>query len=216
LSRVLIVGSGQLGTRHLQAVASMSDIDEIVVVDPNPVSLDLGRERLAEIADAAPDIEYRWETAIPNDGGGELAIVATQSKGRADIVAAAAAVGWCDFILEKVVTRSLADYDRLLGIAAAGGHKVWVNCQTRTYTIHKQIKAVLGVDEPIVLTNTAGNFGLGCIGVHTADLFAFYDGCYHIERAGSVLDDVLHPSKRGGDGALWFHAQRRSARDRFQ
>ena len=43
--RVLIVGCGEIGSRHLQAVASLPQVSEIEVVDPRPEALELGRER---------------------------------------------------------------------------------------------------------------------------------------------------------------------------
>ena len=39
--RILIVGCGQLGGRHLQAVASLPSVREIDVVDPRPEGLEM-------------------------------------------------------------------------------------------------------------------------------------------------------------------------------
>ena len=58
MSRVLIAGCGQLGSRHLQAVATLTGVDSIDVFDPRPealcvvATLALGRTALVrEIAD---------------------------------------------------------------------------------------------------------------------------------------------------------------------
>ncbi len=57
--RVLIVGCGQLGSRHLQAVASLTSAYCIEVVDPRPEALQLGRDRLHELGvDRLPEV--RW------------------------------------------------------------------------------------------------------------------------------------------------------------
>ena len=37
--RILLIGSGQIGSRHLQALASVDDVSEVVAVDPSDASL---------------------------------------------------------------------------------------------------------------------------------------------------------------------------------
>ncbi len=79
-ARVLIVGCGEIGTRHLQAVASLAMISSVEIVDPNQQSLELGKARLLEIPDLNKDIEFKWLNAIdkatPN---GDLCIICTKT-----------------------------------------------------------------------------------------------------------------------------------------
>ena len=35
----ILIGSGQIGSRHLQALASVDDVSEVVAVDPSDASL---------------------------------------------------------------------------------------------------------------------------------------------------------------------------------
>jgi predicted dehydrogenase len=44
-----------------------------------------------------------------------------------------------------------------------------------------------------------GNLGLANNGIHAADLFIFYTGATSMQAAGSSIDPILHPSKRGGE-----------------
>ena len=200
--RILIIGSGQLGTRHLQAVAQMPGVTTIEVVDPSPASLELGRARIAELGDAAtPGIEYRWLSDVRKAWSSpDLVIVAAQSAGRAKLVADAyAATGATRWLLEKVVTRSVAEYSELMALAEAEALDMWVNCKTRAYSVHKHIKSLIPAGAPIYLSDTGGNHGLGNNGVHAADLFCYYVPCDHIGIVGSRIDDEVHASKRGGD-----------------
>ena len=45
---IVLIGAGQLGSRHLQGLAKISHESHITVVDPNPESLELAKVRYAE------------------------------------------------------------------------------------------------------------------------------------------------------------------------
>ena len=47
--KALLVGCGQLGSRHLQALASLALISNIEVLDPSAESLELGKQRVREL-----------------------------------------------------------------------------------------------------------------------------------------------------------------------
>ena len=197
--RVLIVGCGQLGSRHLQAVASLSMVDEIEVVDPRPEALALGRERLAELTDRPTSIRIRCCASLDEAApGGALCIVATQAQGRCQLVRdVAERLDYSSFLLEKIVGQSIREIGELQAFVEAQHLAVWVNLKTRAYPIHLRIKERLGVGEPILFHASGGNHGLANNGVHTADLFAFYDDAREIQLIGASIDPMLHPSKRG-------------------
>lgn len=200
LWRVLLVGCGELGSRHLQAVAAMPRVAAIDVVDPRPESLDLGRARLDEVPDRKRGVEIRWHASLDDASPGDLCIVATQAEGRCRLVREVAdRLGYRKFLLEKVVSQSIAEMEELIAYARAGGVSAWVNCKCRAYPFHQRVKRLLDPRDPIVLSVMGGNHGLANNGVHAADLFAFYDGAEAIACTGAVIDPVLHSSKRGRD-----------------
>lgn len=197
--RVLVVGCGQLGSRHLQAAATVAAVSEIEVIDPSPEALATGRERAAQVADRRVDVPMRWLGTLDTAStGGDLCVVATQAEGRAALIAEIVEkLGYRSFLLEKVVTQSVEEYESLLRLAEHHSLSIWVNCKTRAYPFHKRVKSLLDPAEPVVLTEVGGNHGLGNNGVHTADLFTFYDGGDRIDPVGASVDPVSHPSKRG-------------------
>lgn len=199
--KVLIVGCGQLGSRHLQAAASLKNIDEIHVVDPNPDSLNMGRARLEEIADLNESIKFRWFDEFNSvSAGGDLCVVATQANGRYHLVKQAAQrLGYKKFLIEKVVAQSIEEYQDLISFCEGNKISVWVNCKTRAYCVHKYIKAKLNPKEPVIFTDIGGNWGLGTNGLHSVDTFVFYDEAKKLISAGSKIEPVLCPSKRGVD-----------------
>jgi hypothetical protein len=197
MARVLIAGCGQLGSRHLQAVAAVPGVREIEVVDPRAEGLELGRSRLAE-SGAAPRAAVRWLRSLEEASrGGELCIIATLAQERPGLVRAIAEIGYSAFVLEKLVAPSLEEFEALREFAAARGLSIWVNAQLRSMPLHRRLKARLEPGEPVIMEALGGNHGLATNGIHAADLFSFYSGSGRIEPAGSSIDERLHPSKRG-------------------
>tara|TARA_B100000212_G_scaffold337744_1_gene313150 strand:- start:1132 stop:2118 length:987 start_codon:yes stop_codon:yes gene_type:complete len=197
--KILLVGCGQLGSRHLQAIVRLPDVSDVFVVDVNKASLDLGQSRLQELPDRNPDIKVQWSTQFNKEfSGGDICIVSTQAAGRSELIKKIAEeLHYKNFLIEKVVTQSIQDYQELMRFSGEKNLPIWVNCKSRAYQLHRYIKSQLNPDNPIVFSTVGGNHGLGCNGVHAADLFVFHDGARKIHSLSSHIDPILHPSKRG-------------------
>lgn len=198
--RALIIGSGDIGTRHLQALAGATNA-AIEVVDPRPEALQLGRSRWADVARPGQAPRVAWLSALEQaTPGGDLCIVATQAAQRPELVRAAVErLGYRAFLLEKIVAPSVDAYQALLRYAEEHQVSAWVNCQTRCHPFFQAVKQRLDPAEPLVCTVLGGNQGLATNGVHAADLFAYLDGAERIMPAGARIDPILHPSKRGAE-----------------
>lgn len=197
--KLLLVGCGELGSRHLQAISTLPKIAEIYAVDPRDESLILGRERLKEIVGINKTIQFFWHRELDDQAiGGDLCIVATQARGRCALIKQIVQqLGYKKFLIEKIVAQSVAEYKDLMRFCEAKGVSVWVNCKTRAYGIHQYIKSKLDPREPIIFTRLGGNHGLASNGIHGVDLFNFYDGSTQIKSAGARVDQILHTTKRG-------------------
>jgi predicted dehydrogenase len=199
MARALLVGCGDLGSRHLQALAGLDLLEAIDVVDPRPEALALGRQRLEETPDRLPGVRVRWLDALEQaERAPQLCIVATQAEGRCRLAQTLISrMGARALLLEKIVGQSPGEVETLAAFAAEHGASAWVNFKTRAYPVHRRIKAKLDPADPVVLQAAGGNHGLANNGVHTADMFAFYDGAAAIELCDASIDPVLHASKRG-------------------
>ncbi len=199
--RVLIVGCGEIGNRHLQAIAAVPQVLEVEVVEPRPDGLQKGRDRVAEVPDRQAGITFRWLRSLSDASrDGDLCIVATQADVRCQVVRDVAnQLGYSSFLLEKIVAQSVGDYENLMECAEGKALSIWVNCPRRAHESFKRVKHNLDPELPVAFTAVGGNYGLATVGVHAADLFLFYDGSGSIECAGQQVDLVLRPSKRGND-----------------
>lgn len=197
--KILIVGCGELGSRHLQAVCSLSQVKEVVVVDPNPASLELGKNRLQDIADVSPETSFRWLASLNEvQADIDLCIVATLARRRGVLIEEIAEkVNVSRFLVEKIVSQSVLEYENLFRFVESKNLSVWVNCNTRGFDIHRYIKKKIQPGESIIFKSVGGNHGLANNGIHTSDLFLFYDGSEAIEPVAQAIDPILHSSKRG-------------------
>lgn len=199
--RVLLIGCGEIGSRHLQAIAALPSISKIEVVDPRPEARELGRKRLGEIPDFRTSTDIRWLASLDESTDeGALCIVATRARGRCDLVQEVAREhGYRRFLLEKLVAQSPSEYQSLITFAGDVQLKVWVNCKTRAVPFHKRAQQLFDPNDSIQFSVFAGNHGLATNGTHSVDLFVFYDHASRLTASGTFLDEVLHPSKRGPD-----------------
>lgn len=199
--RLLIVGCGNLGGRHLQAVASLPQVGHIDVIDPRPEALEKGRQLLVDVPAHSPSPSIRWVTSLDEVAtSGNLCIVATQAQGRAKLIKqVATSLKYKKFLIEKIVTQSVSEYSDLLNFSKENELSIWVNCKSRAHPSHQRVKESLKKGEPVIFSVTGGNYGLANNGVHAADLFSFFSDEKEIKLAASFVDPVLHSSKRGKD-----------------
>ena len=160
----------------------------------------LGQERIQGISDANPNIEYRWINNLEEAShGGGVCIVSTRAPGRAALIKKIASeLGYKSFLVEKLATQSVGEYEDLLKFQKENNLSVWVNCKTRAYPFHLEMIRKFNQGEPLQFSVVAGNHGLASNGIHSVDLFNFYDGCSSLNPTHVQLDPVLHESKRRG------------------
>lgn len=215
--KILLIGCGQIGSRHLQAICCLREIKEIHIVDSNPDALALGKGRVQEVKERNLDTRLFWHERLnPLVAKGDLCIMATQAKGRADLIELVSGqYGYGNFLIEKMATQSIGEYHRLMDFALEKQLKIWVHCQTRNYEVHKYVKSCLDPSQSIYFSEAGGNWGLGCNGIHYADLFLYCDNASEIIPVGNSVDPILHSSKRGRDlydlsGALYGRSKKGS------
>lgn len=198
--KILIVGCGEIGSRHLQAICSLQQVTRIEVVDPKIESLKLGQQRIREVPTLNPHIQFCWLHSLEEASkSSDLCIVATQASGRVKLIKAVVELGLKAFLIEKTVTQSVSEYEELMVFAKRHQISIWVNCKTRCYPFHKRAKTFFDPKDPIQFSVVGGNHGLAVNGIHIVDLFMFYDESLRLNSAGSQIDPILHPSKRGAD-----------------
>jgi hypothetical protein len=103
-----------------------------------------------------------------------------------------------NFIFEKILFQKEKDYFEISELLKQKGINAWVNCPRRLFNGFRLLKELFSKNEPIFLSVTGGNWGLGCNSIHFIDLFAFITEDYDIELSMQFLSPVLLESNRSG------------------
>lgn len=199
-ARLAVIGAGQLGSRHLQALALLDRPASIEVVDPDPASLETAKKRLREVPANAASREVQYHSSIERLSPDlDLVIVATNSDIREKVVLELLAAKRVRYLLlEKVLFQSAGSYERVAALLRRTGVKAWVNCPRRLWPQYIDLKARLAGFQWLDLSVTGTQWGLGSNAIHFLDLLSFLGAPADFKLSGELLDPNILPSKRLG------------------
>lgn len=196
MKTITIVGCGNIGSRHLQAITKLPLSISVDIVEPNQAAQKLARARVEEIPRSKYDQELRWHESISSlNRNSDLAIVATPSTGRSRIITDLLECGFSRFLVEKIVCQSVKEYETIISEMQRYSAKGWVNTPRRYYRSYQELRKYIQ-SRPIHMSVAAGNIGLGSNAIHFLDLFSWFCGDYDMRLTGA-LHERLFTNKRG-------------------
>lgn len=195
---ILLIGAGQLGSRHLQGLLKQTEaLLTIYVIDPSPESQTIAKQRAEEIVHTHL-IHYMsgWEK-LPNYF--DIVIIATNANIREKIVIQLLTNYQIRFlILEKVLFQNLEAFEIVGDLIEKHKVSTWVNHPRRLFDSYIKLKQKLNSESPKVYQITGGNWGLGCNGLHFLDLILFLSRSSLLTLDAEWIDSELLESKRNG------------------
>lgn len=196
---ILIIGAGQIGSRHLQALALLKEPCYFYLVDPNETNLLTARQRFESVAGYD-----RHQTSLCSSiqklssDKFDLAIIATTADNRAQVIQSLLQTNEVAYlILEKVLFQALNDYASIEDLLQKYNTQAFVNCPRRMYDFYKEVKTSITPGTPVQMEIIGNNWGLACNGIHFIDLFNFLTG-EEIFRWQNNLQNEIIKSKRSG------------------
>lgn len=194
----LIIGAGQLGSRHMQGLLKLDCKQTIYMLDPSEQSLEISRQRATEIIHEHSVFFVKDYTDLPKHI--DLAIIATNANIREKVTENLMKEFSVKYlVLEKVLFQKISAYENIESILKDSNTKVWVNHPRRMFNHYKTIKEGLSTRlSPVVFSAVGGNWGLGCNAIHFADLFTFLAGSEIVSMNMEMIDNDFFESKRVG------------------
>lgn len=198
---ILLIGAGQLGSRHLQGLAKIDIPVCLGIVEPNPENLERARSRYKEIPENQ-NIKsiYFWNNISDiNFNSIDLAIIATNADIRHVVTEQLIkSKETRNLLFEKVLFQSPSIIDQQSSLLEQHNINAWINCPRRMYPVYQSIKEKIKNEQKIRLSIQGGSWGLACNSIHFIDLFSFLTDSYNISEAKTQLDDRIIQSKRPG------------------
>lgn len=202
MKNVLIVGCGQLGSRHLQSFKLLDFEITIHLVDPSHEALTTSLTRYQEGAgEKIHNINvYTKLEDIPREYVYDLAIFSNSSNTRFESLRDFTKCNNATYIiLEKILFNKLDEYDRVLDLFSEKSTEIYVNCPMRTIDLYKSIGKLIEKREgPIQYVVRGKNFGLMTNLIHHLDLMYHYTGSSIKSCDFKGLNENLIKSKRMG------------------
>jgi len=197
--KITLIGCGNVGSRHLQALAKLPFDIDVKIVEPNKDAQDLAKARLNEVQKKNTNNKFSWYDSIKElSDSSDFAIVATTAVGRVKILNELLELGENKFLVEKMVCQSTNEYDSLLTKMKHFKAKGWVNTNLRYFESWQNIRKYFEDSEFIHLSVIESNLSpLGTNAIHYIDLFSFLTNDYNIKLNGDFLLNKLYPNKRG-------------------
>ena len=196
-----IIGAGQIGSRHLQALCQFEKPIRVDLVDPSDESLQTAQSRFEEvISSGKPDTELYCHHSLGDlPDTLEIVIVATSSVIREKIIRDVIQKRSVkNLILEKVLFQRKIQYVEIDNLLKEFSIPTWVNCWMRTADLFKQIKSALNSKDLIQMKVAGSQWGMGTNSVHFMDLLFFFAECSDFKFTEVHLEDKVPDSKREG------------------
>ncbi|MEE2023029.1 MULTISPECIES: Gfo/Idh/MocA family oxidoreductase [Alkalimonas] len=202
MHKLLIIGAGQLGSRHLQGALLSTGRLNITVVDPSLEALSIAEDRSRQIEWGNKDSQICYKTVLPELQYFDVCIIATAANVRADVTKTLLVTQKNlvnHIIFEKVLFQRIDDYSTIQSLLKDLKIKSWVNCPRRIFPTYQELRSFLDLNMPIHMTVTGNSWGMACNSIHFIDLFTFLIGNTALQVGCIELDAGLIESKRAGN-----------------
>ncbi len=198
--KITLIGSGQIGSRHLQGLANLKINSSIEVIDPNIESLELAKKRLTEVNKSNNVKSIKFFSSLEESTTfSNLVIVATSSDIRKDVVMKYLENNSTQYmILEKFAFQSIEDYQSILDLLRKKEIKSYVNCPNRAFQSYAKLKDTLKSEKKIQIEVDGGDWNLASNLIHYLDIVNYLSNSRIKSLEGRSLSKRIFNSKRKG------------------
>lgn len=199
VKKILLIGLGEIGSRHLQALTKGLDNYELHCVDPSQASIEFSKSRLLPLS---PDhySGLNFYTSIDSlPAQLDLAIIATSSNVRLSVLEQLSkTVSIKNLIFEKVLFQKVSHLIKAKKILDDRKISAWVNCPRRHWPIYQEVRQLLLGKKEINFRLCGEDWGLACNSIHYMDIFGWISSSQLKSIDISELDQKILKSKRQG------------------
>ena len=198
MTNILLVGCGNIGSRHLQSLIQLENSVHITIVEPDENSKNNAKSVLSDFSYSNENL--KWISNISElTESYDLTIIATQSTNRSQLINQLLMDGNKKFLIEKMVCQSDGEYRKILDDFKEFQAKGWVNTNSRYFSFYQKLDKYFSKNIPLKFVISGGEKGLGSNAIHFLDLFSWFTNSTDIILNGDLLTEKLLPNKRSND-----------------
>lgn len=195
---VCVIGAGNIGSRHLQGLAKVSQPLSIQVIDPSADSLVLAQKGYEEVKGHSKHQLSFLKDITHVSPNIDLAIIATSSNIRSLVTKQLLDNSSVRYIIfEKILFDKRSQYKEVAKLLAQHNCKAWVNCSMQTDPFYTGLKKYF-TNQPITYIVHGSLNGLMSNTIHYIDHIAYLTDCYDFTIDTKGLNPQPIKSKRKG------------------
>jgi len=200
--KVIVIGAGRMGVRHIQGVLTVDGIQKVTVVDINQAALDSAKANLAESLNFNK-CDFTLVSQLNKDNKYDVGIIASTANNREELFDLLVSLGCKNIMVEKPLGQSYQEVTAFDKKVAETNVNCSVNLNMRLYDNFIQLKEDLKNTPQLkgvkTITINTGTIGIGANGIHYLDLLYFILDADEAEIKAAHISDDMIPSGRGGD-----------------
>ena len=199
MKNIFIIGAGQLGSRHLQALKNSNNSLNIFIVDPSSESLEIANERYESMPGIDNNtVSYSKSLNDINCNKIDIVIIATASNVRANVTRDLLDKFEVETIVfEKILFQKREDYSIILELLKSKNVKSYVNCPMRMMSFYKEIQSSFKGTKFTYMVS-GSQYGLVTNLIHYIDHMAFLNQSIDYTCNADLLENNIFESKRKG------------------
>jgi predicted dehydrogenase len=199
MNKVIVIGTGNIGKRHIQALYKSQldfkilahDIfkDSLQSVNQFCISNGLDLEKISLIED--------FDSLLAHIDSSTIVIIATTATGRKAILESVIEYKPAAIIAEKPVVQTDADYLYIQSIAARNNVPIYVNFIAHAQHFYREIYENVKNSKSYTFYSNMPNWGMSTVGIHQFELFFWLFGIKEYDVAFSEVSSVYEQKRKG-------------------
>ena len=196
MRNIAVIGGGNIGRRHLQALSRLSKNYALYLVDPSREAIDLAIQMYEEVkTDKSPKLQQLDHIrSLPKKLF--TVIIATNSNQRYPVTKALLDNNIKYIIFEKVLFQDKDEYKDVEYILRNRQIKSWVNCWRRVVPSYQKLKKKYEYDELTSFSVNGNNWGITSNAIHFIDLLNYLTDSTQYQFVNNNIN--IMKSKRDG------------------
>lgn len=198
--KVVIIGAGRMGLRHLQGTLSLDIVEEVLILDVNQEALIKAKTLSGDDQRVKIDLV---SNVFHSDTKYDICIIASTANERKPLCELAVSLGCKSLLIEKPLGQSFKEVENLSNYLNTLPLDTYVNLNMRMYdsfiNLKNDINTWVQFEGEKTITLNTGTLGIGCNGIHYLDLLFFLLNADSANIIACEVDDKLIPSGRGKD-----------------
>lgn len=197
-TKLIIIGLGNIGKRHLQAISNLNFLEEVLCYDINAKSLDLVPSFCEENDVRVKNLKLisDLDKILKSISKETIVIISTTAKGREKILAESINRQPRAILAEKPLCQKVSDYENIMTLAGTKKVPVYINFVRHQYDfcyeIHKLMK-----DSKEKSFNAFFSGGMACVGIHMLEMMTWLLNVNSYRILTSRKSEVYETKRKG-------------------